>query len=72
MTSASSEAIIKEVEAGLRSLFPDALILKSSDLPDESDLLAKAKATNDPALAKGYRKLAKKAARKARKVRGGD
>jgi hypothetical protein len=59
-----SEAIIAEVERGLKSLFEKALVIGASE-NEAATYEAKAASTTDPQLAKGYRKLAKRA-RKAK------
>jgi len=63
-----SAAIIRQVERDLRKLLPDALILKAADF-SEATYVAKAAVATDPALAEGYRKLARKAAKRAKKAK---
>jgi hypothetical protein len=73
----STEAIIAHIEKGIRGMFADGVVLAITANEDgdgyvvktvANDYLEKAEATSDPTLAEGYRKLAKKMDKKARKA----
>lgn len=61
MTTEPTAAIIQAVEANLRAMFEKGVVVDfpADDLAD--GYLAKARATTDPELAAGYRRLAEQA-----------
>ena len=73
----ATEAIIAHVEKGIRGMFGDGVVLAITADEDgdgyvvktvANSYLEKAAATSDPTLAAGYRALAKKMDKKARKA----
>jgi len=61
MTDRMSAAILATVQANLEGLFAKGVLTDVTAEDQATEYLAKASATNDPALAAGYRKLAKRA-----------
>jgi len=60
VSDAVSDAIVTQVEKQLRSMFADGVVLNVTADDTADEFIAKANATTDPALAAGYRKLARK------------
>jgi hypothetical protein len=66
MTNDPAEAIIAEVERGLKNLFEKGIVRDTTGDDEASAYEAKAALTSDAQLAKGYRKLAKRARKSAK------
>ena len=67
MTSDPSAAIIAEVERTLKGMFAEGIVIDVTGDDVAGVYETKAAMTNDRALAKGYRKLAKQARKAAGK-----